>query len=63
MAIEVNANFHTIGGKSVLDKNDPIFKEYRKKWKEWPENFYTGDFPLHLDIEASSVCNLSCEFC
>jgi radical SAM protein with 4Fe4S-binding SPASM domain len=63
MSIKVNANFHTIGGKSVLDKDDPNFKEYRKKWSEWPENFHTGEFPLHLDIEASSACNLRCEFC
>ncbi|WP_164997909.1 radical SAM/SPASM domain-containing protein [Methanolobus psychrotolerans] len=47
----------------MLDKNDPVFLEYRRKWKEWPENFENGDFPLHLDIEASSVCNLRCEFC
>jgi radical SAM protein with 4Fe4S-binding SPASM domain len=63
ISIEVNANFHTIGGKSVLDKNDQVFMEYRRKWKEWPENYYAGLFPLHLDIEASSVCNLKCEFC
>lgn len=63
ISVEVNANFHTIGGKSVLSRSDPIFHEYRKKWDEWPRNFYTGEFPLHLDIEASSVCNLRCEFC
>jgi len=63
ISIEVNANFHTIGGKSVLDRDDSVFREYRRKWEEWPRNFHTGDFPLHLDIEASSVCNLRCEFC
>jgi radical SAM protein with 4Fe4S-binding SPASM domain len=63
MSVKVNANFHTIGGKTVLDNDDPIFLEYRQKWVEWPENFYTGNFPLHLDIEVSSVCNLRCEFC
>ncbi|NPE27411.1 radical SAM protein [Methanococcoides sp. SA1] len=63
MSIKVNANFHTIGGKSVLDKDDPTFKEYRRKWAEWPEHFFAGDFPLHLDIEVSSACNLKCKFC
>ncbi|WP_319508444.1 radical SAM protein [uncultured Methanolobus sp.] len=63
ISIEVNANFHTIGGTNILVKNDPVFMEYRQKWKEWPENFITGSFPLHLDIEASSACNLRCEFC
>ncbi len=63
MPIEVNANFHIIGGKSILNRNDPVFREYRSKWEEWPRNFHTGEFPLHLDVEASSVCNLRCEFC
>lgn len=63
IVIEVNANFHTIGGRSVLNRDDPVFREYRKKWEEWPKNFHTGEFPLHLDVEASSVCNLKCEFC
>jgi len=62
--VEVNSNFHTIGGKSVLEwRKEPAFKEYRRKWAEWPKNFYIGDFPLHLDIEASSICNLKCTFC
>jgi radical SAM protein with 4Fe4S-binding SPASM domain len=62
--VEVNSNFHTIAGKSVLDgRDEPAFREYRKKWLEWPKNFHTGEFPLHLDIEASSICNLNCTFC
>lgn len=60
--IEVNANFHILTG-NIMNRNDDTFREYRKKWEEWPKNFHTGDFPLHLDIEASSVCNLRCEFC
>lgn len=63
ITIEINPNFHTIGGKSVLIKNDSNFIEYRLKWKDWPTKFYTGNFPLHLDIEISSVCNLQCDFC
>lgn len=63
ISIKINANFHTIGGKNILNRDDDDFRAYRKKWIEWPENFMTGDFPLHLDIEASSVCNLRCKFC
>lgn len=61
--IQVNPNFHILSGKNILDRSDVRFQEYRKKWEEWPRNFYTGDFPLHLDVEASNVCNLRCEFC
>jgi radical SAM protein with 4Fe4S-binding SPASM domain len=59
----VDANFHTLAGRSVVDREDPRFREYRTKWKEWPEQFITGEFPLHLDVEATSLCNLRCPFC
>ena len=60
--IQINANFHLICG-NIMDRKDDAFREYRRKWEEWPKNNYIGDFPLHLDIEASSVCNLKCTFC
>lgn len=61
--VRVNANFHTIGGKSVLRSQDHRFLEYRKNWEERPKTFTVGEFPLHLDIEASGFCNLQCPFC
>lgn len=61
--IQVNPNFHTLTEKSILDKNDARFREYRRKWDERPKNFVIGEFPLHLDIEATSICNLRCPFC
>lgn len=61
--IKVNANFHTIGGKTVFRSKDPRFIEYRKNWQERPKTFTIGEFPLHLDIEASCPCNLQCPFC
>lgn len=60
---KVNANFHTIGGKSVFRSQYPRFLEYRKNWEERPKTFTAGGFPLHLDIEASGFCNLQCPFC
>lgn len=60
--IEVNANFHILSG-NIMERNDAVFREYRAKWNEWPKKFFIGDFPLHLDIEAASVCNLKCKFC
>ncbi len=46
-----------------MDKEDSRFIEYRRRWKEWPETFTVGEFPLFLDIEVTSVCNLKCPFC
>jgi radical SAM protein with 4Fe4S-binding SPASM domain len=63
MVIKADSNFHTIAGTSVVERDDARYREYRKKWKEWPEQFETGDFPLHLDIEPTNTCNLRCPFC
>lgn len=61
--IEVNSNFHHISGENLFERRDARFREYRKKWEEWPRNFHTGGFPLFIDVEATSVCNLRCPFC
>ena len=42
--IEVNANFHHLSGESLFDGDKSQFKEYRKKWDEWPRNFMSGSF-------------------
>ena len=63
--IKINAlpNLHTISGKNLHESSDEKYKEYRKKWSEWPENFYHGNFPLFLDIEVTNNCNYKCKFC
>jgi len=61
--IEVNANFHHVAGDNILDRSDERFKEYRRKWKQWPESFPVGGFPLFIDVEVTSACNLKCPFC
>ena len=37
--------------------------EYRKKWVNNAKNLIVEDFPLHLDIGITNVCNLECTFC
>jgi len=61
--IRPNANFYSIGGKSVHDGGSVEYSEYRRCWQENPVNFVLRDFPLHLDLEATSRCNLRCTFC
>lgn len=41
----------------------PEYKEYRKRWLENPLKRIAGDFPIHMDIESTSVCNLRCITC
>lgn len=60
--IKANANFHILK-QDMAEKKDARFLEYRRRWKEWPENFQAGTFPLFIDIEVTSVCNLRCPFC
>lgn len=41
----------------------PAYKEYRRKWEECPKKLIIPDFPLHMDIELTSNCNLRCPMC
>ena len=62
--IKPNANFHVATNKSVFDvRKEDNFIEYRRRWYAFPSNFIVGDFPVHLDIESTNICNLNCHFC
>lgn len=39
------------------------YHAYRKAWVEVPEQRITLPFPLNLDIETTTRCNLSCPMC
>jgi len=58
-----NENFHRVMGEDPFNWKDIRVKEYRKYWKEWPEKFYLGSYPLFIDVEVTSACNLKCPFC
>jgi len=36
---------------------------YRKNWSEFPQKQIVDDYPLLVDIELASVCNLKCPMC
>ena len=63
VVIKANANLHHIAGEDLFGKEDERFKEYRRKWKEWPETFSHGEFPLFIDVEVTNYCNYRCKFC
>lgn len=54
---------YDLSGEDILACREPRFIEYRRKWEKNPRNLMPGDFPLHLDIEVTSACNLKCPFC
>ena len=37
--------------------------EYRKQWENNAKNLIVEEYPLHLDIGITNVCNLECTFC
>ncbi|MCC7303020.1 MAG: SPASM domain-containing protein [Bacteroidia bacterium] len=39
------------------------YADYRRKWSEYPASLYVSDYPLLLDLELASVCNLRCPMC
>ena len=39
------------------------YRKNRQQWSEFPRKQYVADYPLHVDIELASVCNLRCPMC
>lgn len=39
------------------------YSQYRKEWEEFPRNRVFPPFPLHVDIDITMRCNLSCPMC
>ena len=56
-----NPSFHLKAGGR--ERSDAEFLSYRKRWSENPERDIVDRFPIHLDIESTSACNLRCPMC
>lgn len=39
------------------------YKEYRENWIKFPKEQIVNEYPLLLDLELASVCNLKCPMC
>lgn len=39
------------------------YKENRRCWTEFPRNKFVSEYPMHVDLELASVCNLRCPMC
>lgn len=46
-----------------MDRMDERFREYRQKFETYPKRQIVSDFPIHVDLELSSMCNLRCPMC
>ncbi len=61
--VEINGNFHLLKKRGLSPFEWEIYSEYRRKWEEYPSKRKVDRFPIHLDIEVTSSCNLKCPFC
>ena len=63
--IKPNPTYSEIRSKDVTWPNyrDQKYWDYRKKWSEYPKSMHVSEFPLHLDIETTSYCNIECGMC
>ena len=64
--VSVDHNFH-LKTQKVMDewesRRSDGYKKYRQEWYNNPKNNLLNDFPIHLDIEATSACNFLCTMC
>ena len=57
----IDPTFELVSSKThAIDRK---YQTYRFKWNNNPLNFVVEDFPLHLDIELNTTCNLRCGMC
>ncbi|MFX1385281.1 MAG: radical SAM/SPASM domain-containing protein [Promethearchaeota archaeon] len=59
--IDIYGNFR-LRSKSVEDESER-YKEYRCKWEDLPIKHIVEDFPIHVDLEMNTTCNLKCPMC
>lgn len=58
--------FEILGTDRIEDSHKsfpPEYFEYRKAWSSRLFENHIGAFPLHVDIESTSRCNLRCAMC
>ncbi len=63
---KIDHNYHQLPSERVnaWERALPAaYFEYRRKWEEYPKQRIVKAFPVHLDIEATSHCNLKCVMC
>ena len=42
---------------------DKDYAKYRENWSKYPEGQVVSEYPLLVDLELASVCNLKCPMC
>ena len=61
--VNANSNLHILYQKEDKKEVNGLYQEYRRQWHNNLAEFKVSDFPLFLDVEATSLCNLKCPHC
>lgn len=56
---ERDVQFHAYLGEGW----DQSYRDYRTNWAVWPKKQHVSDYPLLVDLELASICNLRCPMC
>jgi len=66
VAVPIDHNYHQSSNQRIKRWEASLSNEYldyRRKWTEYPRIKKLTTFPIHLDIEATTACNLRCIMC
>jgi len=63
-----NYSLDTCEREELFNRNrafgvEDAYAENRAQWEELPRQCQVADYPLLVDLELSSLCNLNCPFC
>jgi radical SAM protein with 4Fe4S-binding SPASM domain len=61
--LKIDSNFRILESKKIDSEQTEKYKEYRRKWNENPKGHIVEQFPIHIDLESTSCCNLKCIMC
>ncbi len=62
------SSMETAEREAAFEKNrgygwEDEYRAYRANWVEFPRRHYVPEYPLNVDIELSTACNLHCPMC
>ncbi|AOY75665.1 radical SAM/SPASM domain-containing protein [Clostridium formicaceticum] len=63
-----NYSMETENRERLFEKNrgegwEEEYKQYRNNWIKYPQECIVSEYPLLVDLELSTICNLSCPMC
>lgn len=56
---EREAQFH----RNLAEGWEDGYQAYRQNWIDWAKTQHVADYPLLVDLELASICNLRCPMC